>query len=97
MNYYLIFTVYNFANFCAALFRQSVSLVIHKDQQHTGTEYKTFHVNVKQECGEKCIADLSCLSFNLYNTSDGLQCSLMGEILEDGELIDKQNTDFYGK
>ena len=51
------------------------------------------------ECGELCTADLACVSFNLNKTGsdDGFQCSLLGEIWEDGELLPDNNTQFYGK
>ena len=79
--------------------RNSISMTIHRKKRHsTGsviTQYSAGNTSpVRVRCAERCLRDLACISFNL--NADGL-CSLMGEILEDGELEDDQNNDFYGE
>ena len=50
-------------------------------------------VKVPMECAESCIAEPKCVSYNL--NTDGL-CSLMEELLDDGELSDDDNYQFSG-
>ena len=75
--------------------RSSVSFISHKSHYHPGSVYKSLSVSFMMRCADYCTADLSCVSFNINKTSH--QCNLLGEILEEGELLPDVNMDFYGK
>ena len=84
-----------YINSIYATSRSGVTVKSYAEKVHaSGAVFYQFTAVSKTECGGACIADLRCISFNL--NTDGL-CSLMGEILEDGELEDDQNNDFYGE
>ena len=82
---------------CDALQRSSLWFNIHKNYFHPGEIYRSYTVKGTAQCVQHCMVDLACMSFNLNKTSHGLQCNLLGEIWQEGELIPDQATDFYGK
>ena len=72
----------------------SDDVVIYENKRHPGLVLDVFNVSSKMECGVHCSNNQHCYSFNLEKTGSG-QCSLLGEILEPGELVDDTQTDFY--
>ena len=78
-----------------ALHRNSGFLLKHTGFYHIGPVYKKITVISRVRCMAHCMRDLACVSVNFNRTSS--QCTLLGEIREDGELIPDTNNDFYGK
>ena len=72
----------------------SDDVVIYENKRHPGLVLDTFNVSSRFECGVHCLSNQNCYSFNLQKTGRG-HCSLLGEILEPGELVDDTQTDFY--
>ena len=77
-----------------ALYRNSGFLFQHADFFHPGPVYKNITVTTPMRCFQHCMRDLACVSINFNRTSH--QCILLGEIWEDGDLMEDPNTDFYG-
>ena len=78
-----------------ALQRSGIDLFQHKSSYHPGPVYKIYSGTDSLRCMKHCMMDLACVSFNFNRTSD--QCSLLGEIWEEGELESDHDMDFYGK
>ena len=78
-----------------ALHRTKFHLFQHPGLFHPGPVYKKFTAQKYLGCIRHCKMDLACVSVNFNRTSS--QCTLLGEIREDGELMPDTNTDFYGK
>ena len=75
--------------------RTSVDLFERKGFYHPGPVYKKISPSKPLRCMKRCMMDLACVSFNFNRTSN--ECTMLGEIWQDGELIADQDTDFYGK
>ena len=100
-HYYILLLTYIIAiGICNALQRDRIALYQHSGYYHPGPVYKSVtipdHTDLKSLwCMKQCVLDLACVSINFNRTSD--ECSLLGEIWEDGELMPHTNTDFFGK
>ena len=93
--YVLLLTYIIVVGMCDALHSNSIHLLQHVGLYHPGPVYKKVTVQKAVGCMRLCKMDLACVSVNFNRTSH--QCTLLGEIWQDGEMIADTNMDFYGK